>query len=113
MATTTRLPIFEGFYNFAFWIEPDAVSNLHQFHKYFQAMCLQEASFYGLVAKEARQSPVDTKKVVELPFTKGCYYVAYCGGTGTFESLVVDYYQSRPNELIQGHVVNVLDLMVK
>ena len=34
-------------------------------------MCLQEASFYGLVAKEARQSPVDTKKVVELPFTKG------------------------------------------
>ena len=76
-------------------------------------MCLQEASFYGLVAKEARQSPVDTKKVVELPFTKGCYYVAYCGGTGTFESLVVDYYQSRPDELIQGHVVNVLDLMVK
>ena len=76
-------------------------------------MCLQEESFYGLVSEEAIQSPLNTQKVVELPFTKGCYYVAYCGGPGTFNSLVVDYYQSRPNELIQGHVVNVLDLMVK
>ena len=24
---TTRLPIFEGFYNFSFWVEPNAVSN--------------------------------------------------------------------------------------
>ena len=110
---TTRLPIFEGFYNFAFWIEPNAVSIYLIFYNSFQVKSLQEASFYGLVSKEAMQSPLNTQKVVELPFTKGCYYVAYCGGTGTFESLVVDYYQSRPNELIQGHVVNVLDLMVK
>ena len=71
-------------------------------------MCLQEESFYGLVSDEAIQSPLNTLKVVELPFTKGCYYVAYCGGPGTFNSLVVDYYQSRPNELIQGHIVNVI-----
>ena len=110
---TTRLPIFEGFYNFAFWIEPNAVSIYPMFFNNFQAKYLQEASFYGLVSEEAIQSPLNTQKVVELPFTKGCYYVAYCGGPGTFNSLVVDYYQSRPNELIQGHVVNVLDLMVK
>ena len=76
-------------------------------------MCLQDESFYGLVSEEAILSPLNTQKVVELPFTKGCYYVAYCGGPGTFNSPVVDYYQSRPNELIQGHIVNVLDLMVK
>ena len=110
---TTRLPIFEGFYNFAFWIEPNAVSIYPMFFHNFQTKYLQEASFYGLVSEEAIQSPLNTQKVVELPFTKGCYYVAYCGGPGTFNSLVVDYYQSRPNELIQGHVVNVLDLMVK
>ena len=111
---TTRLPIFEGFYNFAFWIEQDAVSNKPNFLIILNPyMCLQEASFYGLVSEEAIQSPLNTQKVVELPFTKGCYYVAYCGGPGTFNSLVVDYYQSRPNELIQGHIVNVLDLMVK
>ena len=75
-------------------------------------MCMQEASFYGLVSKEAIQSPMNTQKVVELPFTKGSHYVAYCGGSGTFSSLVVDYYQSRPEDLIKGHVVNVLDLMV-
>ena len=75
-------------------------------------MCMQEASFYGLVSKEAIRSPLNTQKVVELPFTKGCYYFAYCGGPGTFSSLVVDYYQSRPEYLIKGHVVNVLDLMV-
>ena len=73
---------------------------------------MQEASFYGLVSKEAIQSPLNTQKVVELPFTKGCYYLAYCGGPGTLSSLVVDYYQSRPEYLIKGHVVNVLDLMV-
>ena len=88
-------------------------NSIKSLYNYFQFKSLQEAPFYGLVSKEAMQSPLNTKKVVELPFTKGCYYVAYCGGTGTFESLVVDYYQSRPNELIQGHVVNVLDLMVK
>ena len=110
---TTRLPIFEGFYNFAFWIEPNAVSIYPMFYINFQVKALQEASFYGLVSKDTMQSPFNTRKVVELPFTKGCYYVAYCGGPGTFNSLVVDYYQSRPNELIQGHAVNVLDLMVK
>ena len=73
-------------------------------------MCIQEASFYGLVSKEAIQSPLNTQKVVELPFTKGCYYIAYSGGPGTFSSLLVDYYQSRPEHLTKGHVVNVLDL---
>ena len=73
---------------------------------------MQEASFYGLVSKEAIQSPLNTQKIVELPFSKGCYYIAYCGGPGTFSSLVIDYYQSRPEYLIKGHVVNVLDLMV-
>ena len=66
----------------------------------------------GLVSKEAMQSPLNTQNVVELPFTTGCYHVAYCGEPGTFNSLVVDYYKCRPDELIQGHVINVSDLMV-
>ena len=48
---TTRLPIFEGFYNFALWIEPNAVSNYHYILIIFKPYVCRKPHFMDLYQK--------------------------------------------------------------